>query len=670
MGRKRKASGQPFGQKEQHWSKENEGSKLAVNSYEDVADSEDEFHIGRDKVFLDENPTRKRIRRAEEQEALLEPSDEEVLPSSDLEPESDVENHVEEEDEDQTTQSPLRNGKPSKGLSKPLQESSSEASGDEPKDDDFADWGSSKKEYYNADTIETEADALEEEAEALRLQQKQRQRMTEADFGLDEIDWEEDDTQRDGKRGRVVREELPELEVTSNMSEEQRMAILRTRYPEFEPLAKEFVDLQEPYKQLQEKASAAEKIAGISKTSETEDTEQAMSVAAIKFRSLGAYLSAIAVYFALLSSTAKDESKKATAIPPDQLQNHSLMHTLVQCRDLWEKTKELPEPEPPTDLTNGDPPGEHDNIMNQRDSIVEPKDTQKKRRRRKSRAQRTAEAQQAEAEARRQARIEETQTSLADLSALLAPTKANSNAKKPSSAPIKNGYNSDSDIGEPTSLTPAEAAEKAKRKKTLRFYTSQIAQKSQKRDHASNDAGGDADLPYRERFRDRKERLNAEAENRGRKSKDKISVDDFSGEENPNEDGISPAGNNGARKGDDDDYYDFITANSKKKKAEKAARAEAVKAIANGAALDRVVEDANLGPDGKRAVSYAIEKNKGLTPKRKKDVRNPRVKKKNQFEKKMKKLSSVRPVYKGQPQGGYGGELTGIKIGVSKGVRL
>ena len=40
---------------------------LDVNSWEDVADSEDEFHINRDKVLLEEGPAQKRQRRVREE---------------------------------------------------------------------------------------------------------------------------------------------------------------------------------------------------------------------------------------------------------------------------------------------------------------------------------------------------------------------------------------------------------------------------------------------------------------------------------------------------------------------------------------------------------------------------------------------------------------------------
>ena len=65
MGKKRKAGGRPFGQDgTEKISKEE--SKLRINTYEDVADSEDEFHMGRDKILLEEGPVQKRQRKLRE----------------------------------------------------------------------------------------------------------------------------------------------------------------------------------------------------------------------------------------------------------------------------------------------------------------------------------------------------------------------------------------------------------------------------------------------------------------------------------------------------------------------------------------------------------------------------------------------------------------------------
>jgi U3 small nucleolar RNA-associated protein 3 len=64
MAKKRKAGGGAYG--EPKASKE-EDSKLAIKTWEDVADSEDEFHINRDKVLLDEGPVAKKLRKWQEE---------------------------------------------------------------------------------------------------------------------------------------------------------------------------------------------------------------------------------------------------------------------------------------------------------------------------------------------------------------------------------------------------------------------------------------------------------------------------------------------------------------------------------------------------------------------------------------------------------------------------
>ena len=66
MGKKRKASAQvPFTEVLRDSSLSN--SKLRVSTFEDVADSEDEFHINQDKILLEEIPLHKRQRKAREE---------------------------------------------------------------------------------------------------------------------------------------------------------------------------------------------------------------------------------------------------------------------------------------------------------------------------------------------------------------------------------------------------------------------------------------------------------------------------------------------------------------------------------------------------------------------------------------------------------------------------
>ncbi|KAF4521046.1 hypothetical protein B566_EDAN008118 [Ephemera danica] len=72
---------------------------------------------------------------------------------------------------------------------------------------------------------------------------------------------------------------------------------------------------------------------------------------------------------------------------------------------------------------------------------------------------------------------------------------------------------------------------------------------------------------------------------------------------------------------------------------------------------------------GKRAITYQIAKNKGLTPYRKKELRNPRVKHRMKFRKaKIRRKGQVREARTELQK--YGGEQSGIKTTVSKSVKI
>lgn len=76
-------------------------------------------------------------------------------------------------------------------------------------------------------------------------------------------------------------------------------------------------------------------------------------------------------------------------------------------------------------------------------------------------------------------------------------------------------------------------------------------------------------------------------------------------------------------------------------------------------------EEAEEASSGPRSLTRAIEKNRGLTPHRKKSTRNPRVKKREQYEKAKIKVASQRAVYKGGQStlaGAYAGEKSGISL--------
>ncbi|KAM4740422.1 something about silencing protein 10 isoform 2-T2 [Anableps anableps] len=79
--------------------------------------------------------------------------------------------------------------------------------------------------------------------------------------------------------------------------------------------------------------------------------------------------------------------------------------------------------------------------------------------------------------------------------------------------------------------------------------------------------------------------------------------------------------------------------------------------------------DEEQDPDAKRGITYQMAKNKGLTPKRKKIDRNPRVKHREKFRRaKIRRKGQVRDVRREETR--YGGEVSGIRAGVKKSTKL
>ncbi|KAH0536175.1 hypothetical protein FGG08_006939 [Glutinoglossum americanum] len=672
MGKKRKASGRPYGQSEAREARDADSNVKPIQSFEDVADSEDEFHINRDKILLEESADQKRQRRWREEDDLLEPSDEEVLayPSP-----------SEDEDEDEDLDSDDANNRPPPPK-RARQSSNSDAESHEAEEEELEGWGTTKRDYYDADMIETEQDAIEEETEARRLQQKRLQGMTEADFGLDENDWlssvkgkGQDDHEAEDEEGGVVTEILPQVEITEDMGMDERLRLLRSRYLEFEPLGAEFISLQSQHRDLGLSVAATEGMANHKKAAANghkggEILDTISPAATVKFQALTAYLGALSMYFALLTSTTNSDQKNPVAMPAGELREHAVMESLVKCRGLWEKVKGLRIPDSSelakakgNELAVIEESEERSPIENGDGAIGKPKAhmEKKQKKKKKSKAQRAAEAAQVEAEARRAERIRKTEEGLAELD-VLTRTKPRKPNKQIDLGPAQSTFD-DSDFGEETHLNADEAAEKARKKKSLRFYTSQITQKSNKRDQAGNDAGGDADLPYRERLRDRQARLNTEAEKRGQKGRKNDRGDDALGASSDDNDHHTAKDLRNA----DEEYYNLLTSTTAARKSAKKSLHDA-HAASNGRTAHT---EEPLDPTGKRAIGYTIEKNKGLAPKRGKDVRNPRVKKRKKYEEKVKKLGSVRQVFRGgEGKGGYKGELTGIKTGLVRSVKL
>lgn len=597
-------------------------ARLAIRTYEDIADDQEQYFLDKDKIMLEDEPRSKRPRTEDRIDAFLEASDEEVLGGDDAESDDDDDDNEYEELQKAMKSSQKKNKK--KAANEDDEEQDGEGEGDE------GWWGDSRKEYYNADAIETEADALEEEAEAKRLQKKKLADMDEADFIFDEDEWvapaEETEEGAD-----VVTEELKDIEVTDDMDSNERYRLLQARYPEFVPLVEEFEKLQSQLAQLRKEA----------------ESKPARSLEVVKHWILGCYVAALASYFAILTSPSRDSSEPKVSFSPTELRDHEVMETLVSCREAWQQIRDLK----PAKSAGDDM---EDESAEEEFSMVEDVKPGKKSKKLEVNGD---SKKKKKAEKERLAKAKAVEESLADLDGLLSKPKKAKRVK----IVTPNQDDDNSDFGEEETIDARTAADKAAKKKSLRFYTSQIVQKASRRADAGRDAGGDVDIPYRERLRDRQARLNAEAERRGQKNSKlgtALGEDDSSGDE-----AVAKQ-----VRDEEDEYYDMIAHKTRAKKEDKVARKEAQEAAA---IADRVVDEQTIGEDGKRKINYQIEKNKGLAPKRKKDVRNPRVKKRKKYEEKQKKLKSMKAVYKGgEGPGGYQGETTGIKSGLIKSVKL
>lgn len=503
----------------------------------------------------------------------------------------------------------------------------SEVEGEEEENDAEERWGS-KKNYYGGDDVSDDDGGAEMAEEALRQQKKHLQALEMDDFVDEEMmqDWEKSAAQFDHQdtttSGAVVEEKTVDFDT---LDEDEKLKHLNGQHPEFVPLLKEFNNLTPKLETLKL------------------NLEDALSHA--KYVALLAYLSSISSYFSIFVDLLRAKQKFS-------MKENPVMESILSTREVWRQASEISSSVSKTPV-DGD---SEDEEMSEVSEISDAEEGSGK--------SEFAEFDEFSDDGKLQTDSEDELGLEMEDSDLDSETDANLNIDVTAKRAIKKPQAvASGDYTETATPDSVDKEEKDRRKKSLRFYTSKIDQAAKK--NAANERfDGDLDLPYRERLFERQQRLLEEARKKGL-GKDKLQLgEDLDGEDyGSGDEKLANAINEDA-----DDYYESI---KNSKSATKEARKIAHEKVKKAARLGKLGELAeNADEHGKRALNFQILKNKGLTPNRRNDNRNARVKKRKRYDQAQKKLKSVRQVYDESNRGPYQGEKTGIKKGLSRSVRL
>lgn len=484
-------------------------------------------------------------------------------------------------------------------------------------------WGS-KKNYYGGDDVSDDESGKQMAEEALRQQKKHMQELDMDDFVDEELmeNWKKTAESHDNEatKDSVVTEETQDL---TKLDDTEKRRYLAGSFPEFVPLAKEFSTLVPQLKELQANTQS--------------DVAQTKAVA------LAAYMASISCYFALLLENLRNNDRFSS------MKEDPVMESILTNREVWRQAGELADMDMDEEASEDEASEEVSE-----DELSEGTATPSK----------VGEdiSENSEGESDSETDGESASEGESEGKAEPKPEEIDILAKRVIKKAPRNAVGA-GDFSEATGPEGVDVEDKQRRKKSLRFYTSKIDQASNK--HGKDEKFmGDMDLPYRERLFERQQRLQEEARKRGL-GMDKDNLGDDLDDNDPAtddevvRDDVTLNGN---------DYYNTMKSSKlAKKEARRAAHEEATQAAKEG----RLAElSENVGEDGKRALNFQILKNKGLTPHRKNDNRNARVKKRKKYDAAKKKLKSVRRVYDESNRGPYQGEKTGIKKGLSRSLKF
>lgn len=590
----------------------------------------DEFHKNKAKITFDNSTLSKNYKNTRQRydvnsDEELAYSDEDVMNinEDDSEDESEQQDDAQDDSEDDE-QNPLDGATVYKKLfGKKLRSVEDVEDMDE---DDENNWGSSKSNYYGADDVsDNEDDAKAMEEEAKKQQKSHMESLNMMDFmdlddETEQKEWSNAAKEYDNKAfemdSGIVQIEKQSTDSIASFSEKEKLDFLKSRFPEFTPLYKE-------YKSINEKL---ENVKSILLETDADSNQELFTVMNMKKSAYLSNLASMNLYFFVLLKNLQDPDNEDFK----NMKYHPVMEKILLTKEIVRQADSLPETYESNTVDDVDDEEEINELDEDILADVVEEDEQS--------------MDESGSEEENSASEEESEIELE--SRVIA-----SKGKKDQGDFIEDEIND------------VDLAEKNQKKKSLRFYTAKI----DKSDRQASDklVGGDDDIPYKERMFERKQRLLEEARQRGLQKQDDFAKQ-MEEDEDVDMDKIDEINNY-----DSKEIEDFYNAVSKSKSDKKQNRQESHK-LAKQAATEGKLEELaeTLDEDGKRAINYQILKNKGLTPHRHKDNRNSRVKKRKKYEKAQKKLRSMKQVYKGPHNGRYEGEKSGIRKDISKSTKL
>ncbi|KAF5728782.1 something about silencing protein 10-like isoform X1 [Tripterygium wilfordii] len=655
---------------------------MPVDHIDDMDDEIDAFHKQRDVVPLDIN-------------AEVGESDDEQ-PVFDFEDINDDANGEDEDDDDQDTgfaAKIVRQGKYMRAKFGGVEDDLHDDEEDE--EENKVVWGGQKSRYYDGDNRDFELQSsddespAEEEAEVLRLQKEKAKSLSMADMGLEDVSEVETDREltleelSDERKGKV---QFPLIKAAGDemgtvyeqvkkdlnaLSKEEQMDVVYSSAPELVGLLSELNDAIE---QLESKVNPL-----LEKVKEGEIMrEGGMRYLEVKQILLLAYCQAITFYLLL-----KSEGQP--------VRDHPVIARLVEIKGLLEKIKQLDghlpfefekilmnnygagtvvkaakEGSPHASVSVSEDHG-LPHILADTQQGAKPLDTTELAKVKLSRDQETKRGKrkhqgdhfgvESMEMLKVRAALEEKLKQKGVFGSLASkPEKARKHQK------LINGYLETHDDFDDEAIDVERKTYGLRNGHASSLPASRLSQLVTLKVNKPKVISGDDDLPKRDDVGERRRKYELKVlAGAGVKSEDDAGDELQPIDANVNSDAeeVDSGGSDGETGGSEDEFYKQAQL---KRAAKIAAKAEKYSRTSSVPSLPETV-------DGKRQITYQIEKNRGLTRPRNKLTKNPRKKYRTKHVGAVKRRKGqVRDVKK--PYGPYGGEASGINAGISRSIRF